>query len=127
MFHPEHLTVRKNGLLMFLQHCSFKICAAIFDTFRSILNDTKFCKRITYMIEVLFQVRRDKFRVGTYCTFIYEIFYVFNTKDYPSLIETLDLVKDEDQITHTMSLDDAIDPENELSINVSFSNKFSQV
>lgn len=71
---------------------------AIFDSFRSLLNDQKLTKRVEYMVEVLFQIRKDKF------------------KDHPSVIQELDLVEEEDQITHTISLDDATDPENKLNV-----------
>ena len=40
------------------------------------------------MIEVLFQVRKDKF------------------KDHPAIPETLDLVEEEEQITHFLTLDE---------------------
>ncbi|KAG1434334.1 hypothetical protein G6F57_021630 [Rhizopus arrhizus] len=51
------------------------------------------------MIEVLFQVRKDKY------------------KDNPPIIKELDLVEEEDQITHNISLDDEdLDPEDMLNI-----------
>lgn len=36
-------------------------------------------------------------------------------KAFPAVISELDLVEEEDQITHTVTLDDAQDPENTLS------------
>jgi pre-mRNA-splicing factor CWC22 len=42
------------------------------------------------MIEVMFQVRKDGF------------------KDNPAVMEELDLVDGDDQITHMLSLDDAV-------------------
>lgn len=36
---------------------------AIFDRLRSILNDSDIDKRIQYMIEVIFHIRKDKFQV----------------------------------------------------------------
>lgn len=46
------------------------------------------------MIEVLFQVRKDKY------------------KDNPAIKEELDLVEEEDQITHRIGLDDEMEVEN---------------
>jgi pre-mRNA-splicing factor CWC22 len=59
-----------------------------FERFRAILNESGIDKRVQYMVEILFQVRRDKF------------------KDNPTLPEGLDLVEAEDQITHLLELDD---------------------
>lgn len=72
---------------------------AIFESFRTILHEGKIDKRTQYMIEVLFQVRRDKF------------------KDNPAVIEDLDLVEEEDQITHYIGLDDD-DLQTEESLNI---------
>lgn len=61
----------------------------VYERFRAILNEEKKIDvRVQYMIEVLFQVRKDKY------------------KDNPILPEGLDLVQEEDQITHQISLDD---------------------
>lgn len=49
------------------------------------------------MIEVAFHIRKDKF------------------KAYPAVVEDLDLIEEDDQIVHTISLDEAVDPENMLS------------
>ncbi|EDV26964.1 uncharacterized protein TRIADDRAFT_23262 [Trichoplax adhaerens] len=70
----------------------------IFDRFRSIIQDSDIGKRVQYMIEVLFAIRKDDF------------------KDYPTVIEELVLVEESDQITHFLSLDDAADGENILNI-----------
>lgn len=53
------------------------------------------------MIEVMFQIRKDGF------------------KDHPAVIEELDLVPEEDQFTHLLTLDAAKDPQDILS-NYSF-------
>lgn len=37
-------------------------------------------------------------------------------KAYPAVIDDLDLIDEEDQITHTITLEDAVNPENELSM-----------
>lgn len=70
----------------------------IFGYFRDILREEgKIDNRVLYMIEVLFQVRKDKF------------------KDNPSLPEGLDLVQDDDQITHSTELDDELQVQDSLS------------
>ncbi|KAJ0283893.1 hypothetical protein COL922a_014380, partial [Colletotrichum nupharicola] len=50
------------------------------------------------MIEVLFQVRKDRY------------------KDNPAVKEELDLVEEEDQITHRIGLEDEIDTQDSLNI-----------
>merc|ERR1719359_2783030 len=68
-------------------------------TFRSILHEGEIDKRVQYVIEGLFEVRRKKF------------------KDYPMLMEELDLVEEEDQITHEVDLlDETIKGEETLNI-----------
>jgi pre-mRNA-splicing factor CWC22 len=75
---------------------------ALFETLRNILNqqtDLVDDKRIQYMIEVMFAVRKDDF------------------KDYPVLLKELDLVPDSEQFTHFLSVDDPdIDVESGLNI-----------
>uniref|UniRef100_A0A093UR14 Pre-mRNA-splicing factor CWC22 n=1 Tax=Talaromyces marneffei PM1 TaxID=1077442 RepID=A0A093UR14_TALMA len=65
-----------------LEEMSGPIALAVFDQFRNILHEADIDKRVQYMIEVLFQVRKDRF------------------KDNPAIREELDLVEEEDQITH---------------------------
>ncbi|PQE05436.1 hypothetical protein CJF31_00010905 [Rutstroemia sp. NJR-2017a BVV2] len=74
-----------------LEEMSGPIALAVFDQFRNILNEADIDKRVQYMIEVLFQIRKDKY------------------KDNPAIKEELDLVEEEDQITHRIALDDDID------------------
>ncbi|TEY46366.1 hypothetical protein BOTCAL_0315g00060 [Botryotinia calthae] len=81
-----------------LEEMSGPIALAVFDQFRNILNEADIDKRVQYMIEVLFQVRKDKY------------------KDNPAIKEELDLVEEEDQITHRMALDDEIDVQDGLNI-----------
>lgn len=72
---------------------------AIFERFRAILHEGLIDKRVQYMIEVLFQVRKDKF------------------KDNPPVPEELDLVDEADLITHNISLDqDDLKVDEELNI-----------
>ncbi|KAL2434941.1 Pre-mRNA-splicing factor cwc22 [Exophiala dermatitidis] len=81
-----------------LEEMSPPIALAVFDQFRSILHEADIDKRVQYMIEVLFQVRKDRY------------------KDNPAIREELDLVEEEDQITHQVDLDDEIDVQDSLNI-----------
>lgn len=54
--------------------------------------------QVQYMIEVMFQVRKDDFAT------------------FPAVPEELDLVDEEDQFTHLLGLDDAIDSQDILSM-----------
>ena len=81
-----------------LEEMNPAIANAIFDQFRHILNDSDIETRTQFMIEVLFQVRKDKY------------------KDNVSVPEDLDLVEEEDQITHRIGLDDELDVEDGLNI-----------
>lgn len=83
----------------FLAENSPKPSNAIFERFRTILHEGNIDKRVQYMIEVLFQIRKDKF------------------KDLPAIRDELDLVEVEDQTTHFFSLDDEeIDGEEGLNV-----------
>merc|ERR1711892_1482941 len=62
---------------------------AIFERLRHVLHESTLDKRTQYMIEVMFQVRKDGF------------------KDNPSIPEELDLVEEDDQFTHMITLDEA--------------------
>lgn len=72
---------------------------AIYERFRAVLHEGEIDKRIQYMIEVLFQLRKDKY------------------KDNQPIMQELDLVEEDDQITHNISLDDDdLDSEDMLNI-----------
>ncbi|KAK4661953.1 pre-mRNA-splicing factor cwc22 [Podospora pseudopauciseta] len=88
--------MREVGL--FLEEMSPTMAHAVFDEFRRILHEADIDKRTQYMIEVLFQVRKDKY------------------KDNPVIKEELDLVEEEDQITHKIGLDEDIKTEDTLNI-----------
>lgn len=88
--------MREVGL--FLEEMSPAIAHAVFDQFRNILHEADIDRRTQYMIEVLFQVRKDKY------------------KDNPVIKEELDLVEEEDQITHKIGLDDDIETQDGLNI-----------
>ncbi|KAJ1811756.1 pre-mRNA-splicing factor cwc22, partial [Coemansia sp. RSA 2598] len=83
----------------FLLDAAPRVLNAVFDTFRSILHEADIDKRVQYMIEVLFQVRRDGF------------------KDSPTIPEGLDLVEEEEQIVHEVALDDDdLEAQDELNV-----------
>jgi len=71
---------------------------AIFERLRHVLHESTLDKRTQYMIEVMFQVRKDGF------------------KDNPSVEEGLDLLEEEDQFTHMTTLDDATSGEEILNV-----------
>ncbi|KAL4891242.1 hypothetical protein BDV59DRAFT_71184 [Aspergillus ambiguus] len=81
-----------------LEEMSGPIALAVFDQFRNILHEADIDKRVQYMIEVLFQVRKDRY------------------KDNPAIKDELDLVEEEDQITHRLGLDDEIETQDSLNI-----------
>ncbi|XP_053554493.1 pre-mRNA-splicing factor CWC22 homolog isoform X1 [Bombina bombina] len=71
---------------------------AIFERLRNILHESEIDKRVQYMIEVMFAVRKDGF------------------KDHPVITEGLDLVEEEDQFTHMLPLEDDYNPEDVLNV-----------
>lgn len=73
----------------------------LFDQFRSILHEGNADKRVVYLIEGLLAVRRKHFA------------------EFPALIESLDIVYEEDQITHeNITLDDEDEDGNPAPIDV---------
>ncbi|KAI1355654.1 hypothetical protein F5Y01DRAFT_149798 [Xylaria sp. FL0043] len=81
-----------------LEEMNRPIAAAVFDQLRSILHEADIDKRTQYMIEVLFQTRKDGYA------------------DSPAIREELDLIEEEDQITHRIELDANIDVEDGLNV-----------
>ena len=81
-----------------IEEMNSQIALAVYDQFRSILHEADIDKRVQYMIEVLFQIRKDKY------------------KDHAAVKEELDLVEEEDQITHRPGLDDQVSTEDGLNI-----------
>lgn len=71
---------------------------AIFERFKGILHEGETDRKVQYSIENLFAIRKSKF------------------KDYPGVIPELDLVDDEDQITHNIELDAEITGQEEQNI-----------
>ena len=91
--------------IAFLKECGFYLTEvssrglhAIFERLRNILHDGVIEKRVQYMIEVMFAIRKDGF------------------KDFPTIVDGLDLVEESDQITHMVSLDDEIQAEEKLDV-----------
>lgn len=90
--------------IAFLKECGMKLTevsskgiGAIFEMLRNILHEGKLDKRVQYMIEVLFQIRKDGF------------------KDHQAVVPELELVEEDDQFTHLMMLDEATETEDILS------------
>ena len=81
----------------FLAENAPKASAGVFERFRAVLHEGTIDKRVQYMIEVLMQVRKDKY------------------KDNPIIPEGLDLVVEEEQITHQIGLDDELQVQEGLS------------
>ncbi|KAK9712047.1 hypothetical protein QE152_g25126 [Popillia japonica] len=92
-----------------LTEVSSKGINAIFEMLRNILHEGKLEKRIQYMIEVMFQIRKDGF------------------KDHAAIIEELDIVEEEDQFTHLITLDDVKATNSEDVLNVfKFDDKYEE-
>ncbi|XP_068656524.1 uncharacterized protein [Aristolochia californica] len=70
----------------------------IFERFRGILHEGEIDKRVQFLIEGLFAIRKAKF------------------EGYPAVRPELDLVEQEDQFTHEISFQDDIDAESHLDI-----------
>ncbi|TIA93175.1 hypothetical protein E3P99_00316 [Wallemia hederae] len=70
----------------------------IYEEFRNLLHDADISKRVQYMIEVLFQIRKDKF------------------KDNVIIPDDLDLVEEEEQITHDLDFNGQLNTQDGLNI-----------
>ncbi|KAK2967346.1 hypothetical protein RJ640_029547 [Escallonia rubra] len=81
-----------------LQDLNAKGMHGIFERFRGILHEGEIDKRVQFLIEGLFALRKAKFQ------------------GYPAVRPELDLVEQEDQLTHEISLLDKIEPEITLDI-----------
>ena len=81
----------------FLSDNSPKANATVFERFRAVLNEGTISHRVQYMVEVLMQVRKDKY------------------KDNPIVPEGLDLVEEDDQITHQIQLEEELQVQEGLS------------
>ncbi|KAM9061490.1 LOW QUALITY PROTEIN: pre-mRNA-splicing factor CWC22 homolog [Sarcophilus harrisii] len=88
-----------------LQECGLRLnevsprgIDAIFGRLRLILHEAETDKRVQYMIEVMFAVRKDGFQ------------------GHPVILEGLDLVEEEDQFTHLLPLEEDHNPEDALDV-----------
>ncbi|ONK55551.1 uncharacterized protein A4U43_UnF1770 [Asparagus officinalis] len=88
--------VKECGAL--LQDFSPQGVHGIFERFRSILHEGEIDKRVQFLIEGLFATRKAKFQ------------------GFPAIRPELDLVEQEDQFTHEVSLEDEIDWETNLDV-----------
>ncbi|KAF2084323.1 MIF4G-domain-containing protein [Saccharata proteae CBS 121410] len=70
-----------------IEEFSPKMAMLIYDQLRSVLHEADIEKRTQYAIEVLFQIRKDRY------------------KNHPSVREDLDIIDEEDQVTHKIGLD----------------------
>ncbi|XP_074569088.1 uncharacterized protein LOC141825604 [Curcuma longa] len=81
-----------------LQDISPQGLHGIFERFRGILHEGEIDKRVQFLIEGLFAIRKAKFQ------------------GFPAIRPELDLVEQEDQFTHEIALDEEIDPETNLDV-----------
>ena len=81
-----------------LEDTNKAIATAVYDQFRNLLHEADLDKRQQYSIEVLFQIRKDKY------------------KDNPAVPEALDILPEEDLIEHRVGLDDDLDTQNTANI-----------
>ncbi|CAF0826937.1 unnamed protein product [Adineta ricciae] len=89
----------------FIKECGQKLSQvsprgldSVFSTLRNLLHESSLDKRTQYMIEVLFAVRKDQFKAN------------------PAIQPGLDLVDENDQYTHMLTLDDPCEPETVLDV-----------
>jgi pre-mRNA-splicing factor CWC22 len=86
----------------------------IFNVFRSILHEGTLDKRVQYMIEHLFIIRKSKYvtpDLVILSLFQSKQFYLFSSfSEHEAIVEALDLIEVGDQITHDyLTLDDEYD------------------
>lgn len=98
--------------ISFIKECGMKLTevsskgiSAIFEMLKNILHEGKLDKRVQYMIEVVFQVRKDGF------------------KDHIAVIDSLELVEESEQFTHLLMLDDITTTDDAISKYNSLSKK----
>lgn len=81
-----------------LAKVSTKGLEAIFEMLRHILHEGQLDKRVQYMIEVMFQIHKDDF------------------KNHETIPKELTVIGEEDQFTHLITLDKAIDSQDMLDV-----------
>lgn len=82
----------------FLNETSKSAMVGLFDRFREVLHEGTIERRTQYMIEVLFQIRKD------------------NYKDHPIIPKDLDLVDEDEQITHMIGFTDELKAQDTLNV-----------
>ncbi|KAK9378310.1 uncharacterized protein V2V93DRAFT_388963 [Kockiozyma suomiensis] len=82
----------------FLEDVSAAANNGVFERLRAILHEGELDKRTQYMIEVLFLVRKNKYEQN------------------PTIQSELDLVEEDDQITHMVGLDDQLNGQDSLNV-----------
>ncbi|KAK9455378.1 pre-mRNA-splicing factor cwc22 [Dipodascopsis uninucleata] len=82
----------------FLAETSAPANNGVFERFRAILHEGQLEKRTQYMIEVLFLIRKNSYEKN------------------PIIAEDLDLIEEEDQITHMIGLDDELHGDDQLNV-----------
>ncbi|XP_047738493.1 pre-mRNA-splicing factor CWC22 homolog [Hyalella azteca] len=81
-----------------LQELSPRCMVRIFESLKNIINEGKLEERVKYMFEAIWTEGRNGF------------------KDNPAVLEELDLVEEDDQITHVAELDGKLDSEDILNV-----------
>ena len=91
--------------IAFLKECGMKLTELspkglmfVTETLRNVLHEGKLDSRYQYMIEVLMAIKKGGF------------------KDFPAVIEELDLVEEEDQFTHIVELDGKLESHDILNV-----------
>lgn len=72
----------------------------MFERLRAILHEGEIDKRVQFMIEGLFAIRKAGFAKS----------------GFPAIQSELDLVEEDDQITHEVTLDEELNPEMQLDV-----------
>merc|ERR1712113_905306 len=93
----------------YLQDLAPKGLHAVYERFRGILRKGTIKKKTQFTIEGLFSIRR----IG------------FDETGHPARLKNLDLIVEEDQITHEISLDEDIDPEIGLDV-FTYDNRYDE-
>ena len=83
---------------MKLKELSPKGTIIIADSLRHIQNEARIDRRTHYMIEVMFATYKDGF------------------KDHPAIIDDLDLIEDDEQLTHLIEIDGKLDGQDILNV-----------
>lgn len=89
----------------FLKECGQKLTEvsprginSIFERLRMVLHEGMLDKRVEYMVETMFAIRKDGFQ------------------DHQAVLSELDLVEEEEQFTHLLQVEDAVNGEEILNV-----------